>query len=119
VVKILAIDDTQDVIFALQKGLESLGYEVTTTTSGKEGLALAQKLVPDLILLDIMMPDISGWQVQKSLSQNETTKDIPVIFLTAKQDELSKQMGQNIAKEYIIKPIDIKELDKKIKKALT
>lgn len=110
--KILIIDDMEDILFSLKKALENMGqYQVTITNSGRQGLVLAPQIMPDLIILDIMMPDLNGWQVNKTLKQNPATKNIPVIFLTAKSDDLSKAMGSQSADAFIVKPIKAEELD--------
>lgn len=120
-VKILIIDDMDDMTFSIKKSLEDLdkNYEVVNSNTGKLGLELAEMQKPDVILLDIMMPDMSGWQVLDALKNNPATKNIPVIFLTAKEDELSKQMGERMADDYIIKPVKVEKIDKKIKSILS
>ena len=119
--KILIIDDIDDVLFSLKKALESVNkeYQVTIVNNGRQGLELASKIKPDLILLDIMMPDLNGWQVNKKLKENPLTKKIPVVFLTAKSDDFSKAMGSQSAKAYIVKPINADELDDTIKLVLS
>lgn len=81
--KILVVDDQPDNVFILQDRLENVGFEIHTAYDGKSGIKKALEVLPDLVLLDIMMPGMSGFEVCKFLSEEESTKDIPVILLTA------------------------------------
>jgi DNA-binding response OmpR family regulator len=119
-IKILAIDDTEDITFSIKKMLENVdkNYQVTVANSGRDGLMLAEQTIPDLIILDIMMPEVNGWVVLKNLKNNLKTKSIPIIFLTAKSDELSLQMGKRAVEDFVVKPVDAATLDKKIKAVL-
>ncbi len=118
--KVLAIDDDEDITYTIKTVLELLDedYEVITASSGIEGLKLAKKELPEIILLDIMMPEMNGWVVNKKLKIDEKTKNIPVLFLTARTDNLSKKMGLNGGEAFITKPFVSKILDKKIKDLL-
>ncbi|HEX7358213.1 MAG TPA: response regulator, partial [Ignavibacteriaceae bacterium] len=82
--KILVIDDLPENVFMLQDRLEHDGFEVLTAYDGYAGIEKAKKELPDLILLDVMMPDITGLEVCKILVNEPTTKDIPIILVTAK-----------------------------------
>ena len=82
--KILVIDDLPENVFILQDRLVQEGYEVVTAYDGNEGIEKAYATLPDLVLLDVMMPDISGFEVCKILTNNEKTKYIPIILVTAK-----------------------------------
>ena len=87
--KILIVDDESDVILTVKTGLEDLDqtYEIMGVTSGKECFELLNKgYQPDLILLDIMMPIVNGWEVQRRLKENSTWRTIPILFLTAVAD---------------------------------
>ncbi|MGH7456345.1 MAG: response regulator, partial [bacterium] len=108
--RILLVDDEQDILDLLKYNLEAEGYETMTAADGLRALELAQS-APDLIILDVMLPGKDGWEVILQLRQNETTKHIPVIFLTAKGGEIDEVVGLELgADDYIIKPISIRKL---------
>ena len=113
---ILVVDDNQDLIYSVKEGLTSLSrnYEVIGAESGKGCLELLKKRRPDLILLDIMMPGMDGWDVCAKIKSNKKTETIPIVFLTAKTDPISKSMGRLASEDYIEKPFDIKDLRKRI-----
>ncbi len=117
--KILVIDDLPENVFLLQDRLESEGYEVITAYEGKSGLNKAISEQPDLILLDIMMPDITGLDVCKKLVGNEETAHIPIILVTAKiEAEDTKEGLEAGAFDYIKKPFNRVELLARVKSAL-
>ena len=120
--KIMLVDDEQDQIFSIKTGFEQEypdEYVIIGVESGKKCFELLEKSqIPDLILLDIMMPDMSGWEVFDKLRANQSWKQIPVIFLTARSDGLAANAGAMIADDYIEKPIDIKELKIRIENVL-
>ena len=120
-VKVMVVDDNPDIIFAVKKGLESLkqGYEVIGAGGGQECVQLLNSEKPDLILLDIMMPDMDGWDVVAKVRENNQIKEVPIIFLTAKDDAVSKGMAKLGVEDYIVKPVNIQELDKRIKDTIT
>jgi len=120
-VKVMVVDDNPDIIFAVKKGLESLnkGYEVIGAGGGQECVQLLNQEKPDLILLDIMMPDMDGWDVVAKVRENDQIKEVPIIFLTAKDDAVSKGMAKLGVEDYIVKPVNIQELDKRIKDTLS
>lgn len=117
--KILIIDDSPDSVFLLQDRLEREGFEIAKAYNGEMGIQKAVDEKPDLILLDIMMPDISGYEVCKTLSSKEETKLIPIILLTAltEADNLKKGL-QSGAFDYIKKPFNRIELIARINSAL-
>jgi len=96
------------------------GFEVKGATGGQEGLKMIQTDHPDLILLDLMMPDMDGWEVYQQLKADEKTKHIPVIVVTAKAQSIDKVLGLHIAKvdDYIAKPFSPQELVDSIEKVL-
>ncbi len=106
---ILIVDDTPANIKTLASMLQD-AYKITISTSGEEALELVQNgPIPDVILLDIMMPGMDGYEVCKKLKAEKRTKDIPVIFITAKDDEKDKQLGKELGSAaYITKPFDAK-----------
>jgi CheY-like chemotaxis protein len=116
--KILIVDDEQEIRDLLKKKLQSCQYAVTVASSGNEALTISKTNLPDLILLDIVMPQMDGYQTCEKLKQNKDTKDIPVLFLTAKDlqskgiVERYKNLG---ACGYIPKPSTFKDLLDKIK----
>ncbi|MEM7816617.1 MAG: response regulator [Candidatus Aenigmatarchaeota archaeon] len=113
--KILVIDDDENICKLLNSFLLKKGYNVITTQSGKEGIRIADEQKPDLILLDIGMPKIDGFQVLKNLKNNLKTMSIPVVMLTARADEDSKIKACSLYSEYYItKPFDLEELANKI-----
>ena len=119
--KILVIDDNPMILFSVKEGLEEKfdSYNVDSANGGEECFDLLEKgNVPDLILLDIMMPEISGWDVYARLQENEAWKKIPVVFLTAKTDEYSKGFGKLVSEDYIEKPFDLDELARRIDEVL-
>jgi DNA-binding response OmpR family regulator len=117
--KILVIDDLPENVFLLQDRLESEGYEVITAYEGKSGLNKAISEQPDLILLDIMMPDITGLEVCKKLMNNDETFHIPIILVTAKTEAEDIKEGLEAgAFDYIKKPFNRVELLARVKSAL-
>lgn len=104
--RILVVDDEKDIVDILKYNLERENeFEVLTAKNGKEAIELAES-IPDLILLDIMMPELNGFEVCKHLKNNPDTSKIPIIFLTAKENEIDEILGLEIgADDYINKPI--------------
>ncbi len=104
---ILVVDDEKDIVDLLKYNLEKEGYAVLTASNGRKALEQAGKK-PDLILLDIMMPEMSGYEVVKELKRDKKTESIPVVFLTAKGSETDEIVGLEIgADDYITKPISV------------
>lgn len=117
--KILVIDDLPENVFMLQDRLEHEGYEVITAYNGATGIEKAINESPDLILLDVMMPDITGFEVCKKLVNDPQTKDIPIILVTAKSGaEDTKEGLEAGAFDYIKKPFNRVELLARVKSAL-
>lgn len=117
--KILVIDDLPENVFMLQDRLEHEGFEVLTAYDGYTGIDKAKNELPDLILLDIMMPDITGLEVCKILANEPTTRDIPIILVTAKSGaEDTKEGLEAGAFDYIKKPFNRIELLARVKSAL-
>lgn len=117
--KILIIDDEKEFVMMLTMRLKAMGYEILEAQDGEVGLKVAEEKSPDLILLDIMMPVMDGYETLKQLKQNSKTKSIPVLMLTAvgKPDAVSKSLELG-ALDYIAKPFEPKTLLEKIRKAL-
>ena len=111
--KIMFVDDEEDTVFSVGVLIESadVGYEFIGVNSGKKCLELLEKGIrPDLILLDLMMPQLSGWEVYDILRGNPNWKDIPIVFLTARTDKVARDAGSFLADGYIEKPIDADKL---------
>jgi two-component system response regulator VicR len=114
--KIMVIDDEPDLIFTVKDALKD-EYEVITADSGRKCLDLLKKNeTPDLIILDIMMPEMSGWETFNKIKENQLWDNIPVIFLTARTDYMAKDTGRFLGNDFIEKPFDIKDLKKRIEK---
>ena len=113
--KILAIDDEKDILLLLKFNLESEGYVVKTASSGKEGLEIASKFNPDLILIDIMMPDIDGIETCRKLREIEKFQSTFILFLTARVEEYSEVAAFDAGgDDYITKPIKPRALVSRI-----
>jgi two-component system response regulator VicR len=119
--KVLYIEDDSEMITLVSLILNRRGYEVTGATGGREGLDLLNHSHPDLILLDLMMPDIDGWDVYHQIKSSESTRDIPVIVITAKAQPIDRVLGLHIAKvdDYISKPFRPSELLESIDRIFT
>jgi two-component system response regulator VicR len=109
---ILCIDDEPEMIDLIRLILSRRGFDVRGAFNGEEGLKIIHEAHPDLILLDLMMPDMDGWEVYQRMKADETTKKIPVIVVTAKAQSIDKVLGLHIAKvdDYIAKPFSPQEL---------
>ena len=118
--KLLVIDDEPDFCRLVKTNLELTdNFEVSTATDGKRGLALAKKLKPDLILLDIIMPKMDGFEVLKKLKNDMDVMEIPVVMLTALGDVASKVKAAKLYdEEYITKPIQVHDLKNKLEEVL-
>jgi len=116
--KILVVDDDKAITMLLEGMLVSHGYTVLLAHDGLDGMVQVRKLIPDLIILDIMMPEINGYDVCSNLKFDERFKHIPIIVLTAREQELDPRIGQLMGIDYMHKPIDSKILLEKIQKAL-
>jgi two-component system cell cycle response regulator len=117
--KILVVDDLPENVFMLQDRLEHEGYEVVTAYDGNSGIEKAKSELPDLILLDVMMPDINGIEVCKNLVNDDITSNIPIILVTAKTGAEDTKDGLDAgAFDYIKKPFNKVELLARVKSAL-
>lgn len=117
--KILIVDDELHIVELLKYNLEANGYKVDSSLNGREGLNKSTQNKPDLILLDIMLPELDGFDVCKELRKNKETQGIPIIMLTAKGEEFDKILGLELgADDYITKPFSVRELLARIKAVL-
>src|SRR5262249_12300312 len=114
--KVLVIDDEPDALELIRVNLSNAGFAVTTAEDGGGGLAKARSLVPDLILLDLMLPQVDGLELCKMLRRDEVTKDIPIIMVTAKAGEIDRVIGLELgADDYVTKPFSPRELVLRVK----
>jgi two-component system response regulator VicR len=118
--KVLYIEDEPVMVELVRLILKGKGFEVLGASNGRDGLDIAAREVPDLILLDLMMPDMDGWQVYRQLKAHPDLKDIPVVVVTAKAQPIDKVLGLSIAKvdDYITKPFEPQELLRSIYRVL-
>ena len=119
--KIMVVDDESGVRYTVKNGIELLdeNYQVTAVESGMKCLDLLKTdQIPDLILLDVMMPEMSGWKTFDKIKENESWRNIPIIFLTARTDKIAKYTGEFLAEDYIEKPAEIPEIKKRIDKII-
>jgi len=114
--KVMIVDDNPDIILSIKNGLEgsNCDYEVLCADSGKKCLELLETDKPDLILLDIMMPGMSGWETFDKLKENASWETIPVVFLTARTDRVARNAGGFLGEDYIEKPFELAELKQRI-----
>jgi DNA-binding response OmpR family regulator len=104
---VLVVDDERSIRLLCRVNLVASGMDVLEATNGREGLELARKERPDLVLLDVMMPDVDGWTVARELAADEQTRDIPIVFLTARADPADRRLGQQLGGVgYVVKPFD-------------
>ncbi|MGC8652654.1 MAG: response regulator [Candidatus Kryptoniota bacterium] len=116
---ILVVDDESDIVELIKYNLEREGFRVETSADGNDAIKKASTMLPDLILLDIMLPGKDGYEVMKILNQNPSTSKIPVIFLTAKSGEFDEVLGLELgADDYIIKPISPRKLVSRVRAVL-
>ena len=116
--KIMVVDDEPDVRSSVGQIFTVSGYSVIEGENGADCLQKLQQIIPDLIILDLMMPGLSGWDVAAKIKENNQWKHIPIVFLTAKDDMMSIGMGKIAAVDYIVKPFDVLNLKRRVEKLL-
>ena len=117
--KILIVDDEQDIVETLKFILETQGYTCFCAYNGEDGLNLAKEIMPDLIILDVMMPKINGYKISRLLKYDNKYKDIPIIMVTARSQEQDKLIGEETGvNEYISKPFELNDILEAVKKYL-
>jgi two-component system, OmpR family, alkaline phosphatase synthesis response regulator PhoP len=105
--RVLVVDDERSIRMLCRVNLTASGMEVFEASDGRQGLELARKERPDLVLLDVMMPELDGWAVARELAADEETRDIPVVFLTARADPADRRLGEQLGGVgYVVKPFD-------------
>jgi len=117
--KILIVEDDLDVAEMLNAYFRVQGYEVFTVNWGEDGVRAGQSVLPDLVILDIRLPDIDGYEVARRLRSERRTQEIPIIFLTEKRERIDRLQGFEVgADDYITKPFDVQELRLRVRNAL-
>lgn len=117
--KILIVEDDLDIAEMLNAYFRVQGYEVFTVNWGEDGVRAAQTILPNLVILDIRLPDIDGFEVARRVRSDRRTHEIPIIFLTEKRDRLDRLQGFEVgADDYITKPFDVQELRLRVRNAL-
>jgi len=118
--RVVCIEDDPGMIDLVKLILSRKGFQVVGAMGGREGLEAIQREKPDLVLLDLMMPDMDGWEVYQRMKADDSTKAIPVIVVTAKAQSIDKVLGLHIAKvdDYITKPFGPQELLESVEKVL-
>ncbi|MBI2331126.1 MAG: response regulator [Chloroflexi bacterium] len=118
---ILCVEDEPEMIDLIRLILARKGYNVQGAAGGVEGIKLVRELRPDLVLLDLMMPDMDGWEVYQQMKAEASLRDIPVIVVTAKAQNIDKVLGLHIAKvdDYIAKPFSPQELMDSVEKVFS
>jgi DNA-binding response OmpR family regulator len=118
--RILVVDDEPEAVELLEFNLKQAGYAVTTAADGAEALKKARTQTPDLVLLDVMLPEMDGFEICKTLRLDASTAQVPIIMLTAKAAEIDRVLGLELgADDYLTKPFSVRELLLRVKKILS
>jgi DNA-binding response OmpR family regulator len=119
--QVVYIEDEEEMIDLVSLILSRKGFMVHGALGGREGLDMVRSLAPELVLLDLMMPDMDGWEVYQQMKASEQTREIPVIVVTAKAQNIDKVLGLHIAKvdDYIAKPFTPQELLESVDRVLS
>jgi DNA-binding response OmpR family regulator len=113
----MVVDDDPDLVYSIKEGLYN-EFEIISAESGKQCLKMLETETPDVILLDIMMQDMSGWETFKGIREQPLLKNIPIVFMTARTDETSKNAGSFLGDDYLEKPFEINDLKARIHRLL-
>src|SRR5690606_32098760 len=117
--RILIVDDSPSQLLGIQRIVEKLGHETLTAEDGAAGVELARSALPDLILMDVVMPNLNGFQATRTLSRDPATRDIPVVLVTTKDQETDRTWGlRRGARAYLTKPFAEPELAEVIERLL-
>lgn len=118
--KVVCVEDEPEIIDLIRLILGRKGFDLTGATGGLEGLDAIRRVKPDLVLLDLMMPDMDGWEVYQQMKADPELKNIPVIVVTAKAQSIDKILGLHIAKvdDYVTKPFGPQELLQSVERVL-
>ena len=116
---VMIVDDSPTEVHVMKTALEKHGFETVSATSGSECITLAREMHPDLILMDIVMPDVNGFQATRTLHRDPTTKSIPVVMVTTKSQETDRIWGlRQGAVDYLVKPVTASDLVAKAEEIL-
>jgi CheY-like chemotaxis protein len=115
--KVMVVDDDPDIIYSIREGLYT-EFEILCAESGMQCLQMLKTEIPDIILLDIMMPRMSGWETLDRIRQNPLYRNIPIVFITARTDKNAKNAGGFLGDDYIEKPFKISDLKLRIDRML-
>ncbi len=116
---IMIVDDSPTVVHVMKAALEKHGFKTVSAMSGSECISLAREMHPDLILMDVVMPDVNGFQATRTLARDPTTKSIPVVMVTTKGQETDRIWGlRQGAVDYIVKPVTATDLVTKAQEVL-
>jgi twitching motility two-component system response regulator PilH len=117
--RVLIVDDSPSQLMGMKRIIEKLGHEAITAEDGQQGVDVAKKELPDLILMDVVMPNLNGFQATRSIAKDASTSHIPVILVTTKDQETDKVWGiRQGAKAYLTKPVNEAALIKLVKELL-
>lgn len=117
--RILLVDDEPDLLELLRVNLDQAGYEIETAEAGREALACLRRSRPDLVVLDLMLPDMSGTEICRQIRADPNLSDLPIIMLTAKADELDRVVGLELgADDYVTKPFSPREFTLRVRAVL-
>src|ERR1700690_4417070 len=117
--RVLVIEDEPDVAELLEYNLQSAGFETIVCGTGLDGIRLGQEGHPDIVLLDLMLPDMPGMQVCRTLKSLPATKDIPVVIVSARSEEIDRVVGFEVgADDYVVKPYSVRELLLRLRRSL-
>ena len=117
--RVLVVDDEPDLLELIEVNLKGAGYEVLVAANGPEGLRMARQTAPELIVLDVMLPEMGGLEVCKSLRNDPATSGIPILMLTARATEIDRVLGLELgADDYVTKPFSTRELVLRVKSLL-
>ncbi|MDY0954833.1 MULTISPECIES: twitching motility response regulator PilH [Stenotrophomonas] len=118
--RILIVDDSPSQLLGIQRIVEKLGHEILTATDGAAGVEAARAQLPDLVLMDVVMPNLNGFQATRTLARDATTKHIPVILVTTKDQDTDRMWGMRQgAKAYITKPFSEDELSEVLERVFS
>jgi CheY-like chemotaxis protein len=115
--KVMVVDDDPDIIYSIREGLYT-EFEIICAESGMQCLQMLKTDIPDIILLDIMMPAMSGWETLDRIRNNPSYRNIPIVFITARTDKNAKNAGSFLGDDYIEKPFIMSDLKKMIDRIL-
>jgi DNA-binding response OmpR family regulator len=115
--KVMVVDDDPDIIYSIREGLYT-EFNIISAESGMQCLRMLETEIPDIILLDIMMPHMSGWETLDRIRKKQSLRNIPIVFITARTDKNAKNAGGFLGDDYIEKPFEINDLKVRIDKIL-